>query len=108
VRTQSPPAPAAEGETASGPSWWSAWKALVYVSIASGHSPADAQGSDCAAGGACVRVTDAFGRVLEDHQSAAVIVAKGCPGDDTCATQDCTTLVQGADRRQLHALATLP
>lgn len=108
VRTQAPAAPAAEGETAPPPSWWNAWKGLVYVSVAAGHAPADAAGLDCAAAGQCVTVTDVLGRVLREHESAAVIVARSCPAGDLCASSDCATLIRGSDPRQLHALATLP
>jgi len=108
VRTVAPGAPASEGMTAPSPSWWTSWKTLVYVSVAAGHGPRDAAGTDCAEAGDCVTLLDAGARVLREHQSAAVIVSAECPGSEACATPSCSTLTVDANPRALHALVAIP
>jgi hypothetical protein len=99
--------PPEEGLTAPAPSWWRAWKPLVYVSVAAGRLPHDAASTDCAAG-TCITLVDAGGHALREAQSAAVVVSSACPGDELCADAPCTTLVSQGSSRDLHAFATIP
>jgi hypothetical protein len=108
VRSQRPGAPSGEGTTAPSPSWWAAWKPLVYVSVAAGRAPADAPGRDCAEAGGCVTLLDAGARVLRERQSAAVIVSPACPASDVCASASCSTLTVGTNPRALHAVVAIP
>jgi hypothetical protein len=108
VRTFAPGAPSSEGETASAPSWWGAWKPLVYATVAGGHMPSDPPHADCAADGSCVSVVDAEGRVVRGGQSAGVVVSAACPADDVCASSDCSTVTVSRNPRDLHGIASIP
>ncbi|HZZ94640.1 MAG TPA: hypothetical protein VFE23_18900 [Usitatibacter sp.] len=91
VRTWAGGIPSSEGETAPAPSWWRAWKPLVFVTLPAGG----------------VSLVDAEGHVAGEPQAAAVIVASACPGADVCGDDACTRLIVGGNPHDLHAIATL-
>jgi hypothetical protein len=107
ARGMAPGNPPNEGLTAPAPSWWQAWKPLVYAVLAPGRAARDVATPDCTAGG-CITLVDASGGVLLASQSAAVIVSPACPQGDVCANDACTSLVLGDRARDLHATATIP